>query len=111
MVTVTPREHALPIIGARTATPKRRRPLRLPTTALSMCPASTGEVVTSTRPRVGERVRVTNRIKATMAWLGIRGFKAGLKNAVQRLSELRTPEGEPLPPNTHAELLRNLQAA
>jgi transposase len=56
-----------------------------------------------------DRVRVINRIKATMAWLGIRGFKAGLKNAGQKLGELRTPEGEPIPPHTHAELLRNLQ--
>jgi len=58
---------------------------------------------------IRDRVRVVNRIKATMAWLGIRGFKAGLNNAAQRLGELRTPEGEPIPPNTHAELLRNLQ--
>jgi transposase len=58
---------------------------------------------------IRDRVRVVNRIKATMAWLGIRGFKAGLNNAAQRLSELRTPEGEPIPPNTHAELLRHLQ--
>jgi transposase len=58
---------------------------------------------------IRDRVRVINRIKATMARLGIRGFKAGLKNAVQKLGELRTPEGDPVPPNTHAELLRDLQ--
>ena len=58
---------------------------------------------------IRDRVRVVNRVKATMAWLGIRGFKAGLNNAAQKLGELRTPEGEPIPPNTHAELLRNLQ--
>jgi transposase len=58
---------------------------------------------------IRERVRIVNRIKAIMAWLGIRGFKAGLKNAVQKLDELRTPEGETIPPNTRTELVRNIQ--
>jgi transposase len=55
---------------------------------------------------VGERTRVSNRIKSTLARLGIRGFKPGLRKAAERLAELRTPEGTPLPPNTLAELRR-----
>ena len=55
---------------------------------------------------VGERTRLGNRIKATLARLGIRGFKPTLRKAAERLDGLRTPEGEPLPPNTVAELRR-----
>src|SRR5919199_3777937 len=58
---------------------------------------------------VRERTRVINRIKAAMARLGIRGFKPGLCNAVARLETLHTPDGEPIPANTRAELLRHLQ--
>src|ERR1700752_1290399 len=49
---------------------------------------------------VKERTRLGNRIKSTLARLGIRGFKPSLRTAVQRLERLRTPEGEPLPPHT-----------
>src|SRR5919202_5392362 len=58
---------------------------------------------------VRERTRVINRVKAAMARLGIRGFKPGLRNAIVRLETLHTPDGEPIPANTRAELLRNLQ--
>src|SRR6201997_5143150 len=57
---------------------------------------------------VGERTRISNRIKSTLARLGIRGFKPTLRTAVQRLEQLRTPEGEPLPPHTLAELRREM---
>src|SRR6201997_3447886 len=57
---------------------------------------------------VGERTRISNRIKSTLARLGIRGFKPTLRTAVQRLEQLRTPEGEPLPPHTLAELRRGM---
>src|SRR6266568_4163211 len=40
--------------------------------------------------------------------LGIRGFNPKLKKAVERLDGLRTPEGEPIPPNTLAELRRDM---
>jgi transposase len=56
----------------------------------------------------GERTRVVNRIKAGLVRLGIRGFRPGLRNAAERLETLRTPEGAPLPPNTLAELRRDL---
>jgi hypothetical protein len=41
-------------------------------------------------------------MKAALARLGIRGFNPKLKKAVGRLDGLRTPEGEPIPPNTLA---------
>lgn len=55
-----------------------------------------------------ERTRLVNRIKATMSWLGIRGFNPKLRRAAERLARLRTPEGLELPANTLAELKRNL---
>lgn len=57
---------------------------------------------------VGERTRVVNRIKASLARLGVRGFKPMLRHAAGRLDALRTPEGAPLPPNTLAELRRDV---
>jgi len=57
---------------------------------------------------VSERTRIGNRIKSTLARLGIRGFKPGLRKAAERLVQVRTPEGTPLPPNTLAELHRDL---
>src|SRR5215813_10697565 len=58
---------------------------------------------------VGEQTTITNRIKATLARLGIRNFNPKLKKAPERLDHLRTPEGEPIPPNTLAELIRDLE--
>lgn len=57
---------------------------------------------------VGERTRIINRFKSTLAWLGIRGFKPHLRHAAARLETLRTPEGMPLPANTMAELRREI---
>ena len=57
---------------------------------------------------VGEQSRIINRIKATLARLGIRGFNPKLKKASERLGGLRTPEGEPIAPNTLAELRRDM---
>ena len=57
---------------------------------------------------VGERTRIGNRIKATLARLGIRGFKPTLRTAAARLVALRSPEGAPLPPNTLAALRREM---
>jgi hypothetical protein len=57
---------------------------------------------------VGERTTIVNSIKATLARLGIRSFNPKLKKAPDRLEHLRTPEGEPIPPNTLAELQRDL---
>jgi transposase len=57
---------------------------------------------------VGERTRVVNRIKGALARLGVRGFKPTLRAAAARLPTLRTAEGAPLPPNTLAELQRDM---
>jgi transposase len=57
---------------------------------------------------VGERSRIINRMKATLARLGIRNFNPKLKKAADRLGTVRTPEGEPIPPNTQAELRRDM---
>jgi transposase len=57
---------------------------------------------------VGERTRIVNRMKATLARLGIRGFKPTLRKAPALLAALATPEGVPVPPNTLAELRRDM---
>ena len=46
---------------------------------------------------VGERTRIINRFKSTLAWLGIGWFKPQLRNAASRLEALKTPEGTSLP--------------
>jgi transposase len=57
---------------------------------------------------VGERTRIINRIKSCLVRFGIRGFKPTLRKAAERLGALRTPESGTLPPNTLAELRRDL---
>jgi transposase len=57
---------------------------------------------------VGERTRIVNRIKGCLARLGVRNFKTTLRKAPERLAALRTPDGAPLPPNTLAELRRDM---
>ena len=58
---------------------------------------------------IGERSRIVNRMKAALVRLGIRGFNPKLKRAAGRLDDLRTPEGEPIPPNMQAELRRDME--
>jgi transposase len=48
-------------------------------------------------------------MKAALSRLGIRGFNPKLKKAAARLEDLRTPEEEPIPPNTLAELRRDME--
>ena len=57
---------------------------------------------------VGERTRIVNRMKATLVRFGIRGFNVKLRRASERAADLRTPEGVALPPNTLAELRRDM---
>jgi transposase len=57
---------------------------------------------------VAERTRITNRMTAILVWLGLPRFNIKLRKAAERLAALRTPEGEPVPPNTLAELQRGL---
>src|ERR1700761_8724125 len=58
---------------------------------------------------IGEQTRIINRMKAALSRLGIRGFNPKLKRAPDRLEDLRTPEDEPIPPNTLAELRRDME--
>lgn len=57
---------------------------------------------------VGERSRIVNRMKASLARLGIRGFNPKLRKAPERLEQLRTPEGAGVPANTLAALRRDM---
>lgn len=57
---------------------------------------------------VDERGGIINRMKSTLVRFGIRGFNVKLRKAPERLDELRGPEGVPLPPNTLAELRRDM---
>jgi transposase len=56
----------------------------------------------------GERTRIINRMKSALARLGIRGFKPELRKAPQLVDALRTPEDASIPPNTLAEIRRDL---
>jgi transposase len=55
----------------------------------------------------GEKTRIINRVKGTLARLGIRNFNGHLRYAAARLKQVRTPEGVAIPPNTMAELERD----
>ena len=57
---------------------------------------------------VKERTRLIARLKGAMTRLGIRGFRPTLRKAAERLDGLRTPNGEPVPANTQAELKRDM---
>ena len=57
---------------------------------------------------IGEKTRIVNRMKGALARLGIRGFKPELRTAPQKLAALSTPEGVALPPNTLAEIERDM---
>jgi transposase len=57
---------------------------------------------------VGERARITNRIKGALNRFGITTFKPMLRKAAQSLEKLQTAEGGPLPANTVAEIKRDL---
>ena len=57
---------------------------------------------------IAEQTRIINRLKAAMAWLGIRGFKPQLRSAPAKLDGLHTPEGVPIPSNTRAEIRRDM---
>jgi transposase len=57
---------------------------------------------------VNKRTAIVNRMKAALVRLGIPGFNPKLRKAPERLAGLRTPEGGPIPPNTLAELGREM---
>ena len=55
---------------------------------------------------VGDATRLVNRMKGLLALHGIAKFEVRSKTAPQRLRAVRSAEGELLPPDTLAELLR-----
>ena len=57
---------------------------------------------------VCERSRIINRMKACLIRFGVRAFKPTLRKAPEHLLKLQTPEGVPLPPNTIAEMRRDM---
>jgi transposase len=57
---------------------------------------------------IGERTRIINRMKGTLIRFGIRTFKLTLRKAQERLAGVRTPEGVTLPPESRAELARDM---
>jgi transposase len=58
---------------------------------------------------VAEQTSIVNRMKGVLARLGIRTFNPKLRKAPGRLEQVRTPEGEPIPSNTRAELHREME--
>ena len=58
---------------------------------------------------VGKRTGIVNRMKAALVRLGIRGFNPKLRKAAEQLATLQTPEGTAIPPNTLAELKREME--
>lgn len=56
-----------------------------------------------------ERIRHTNRIKGLLAAQGIRDFEPLRKGCRERLEQLQTGDGRPLPPHLKAEIGRELQ--
>ena len=58
---------------------------------------------------VGERTTIINRLKAALTRHGIRNFNPKLVKAPERVEHVRTPEGEPIPPNTLDELRRDME--
>jgi transposase len=57
---------------------------------------------------IGQQTRIINRMKACLVRWGIRSFKPTLRGAAERLEALCMPEGAPLPPNTLAEMRRDM---
>jgi transposase len=57
---------------------------------------------------VKECTRIVNRVKASLARLGIRGLRPALSQASKQLQTLRTPEGSAVPANTLAEVRRDI---
>jgi transposase len=57
---------------------------------------------------VKECTRIANRVKASLARLGVRGFRPALCQASKQLQTLRTPEGCAMPANTLAEVRRDI---
>ena len=57
---------------------------------------------------VTEQTRIINQIKAILTRFGIRLLQPTMRKVAERLDDLSTAEGVPLPQNTLAELRRHL---
>ena len=57
---------------------------------------------------VGQCTRIVNRMKACLVRFGVKIFKPTLRKSAERLETLVTPEGASLPPNTLAEMRRDM---
>jgi transposase len=57
---------------------------------------------------VTEQTRIINQIKAIFTRFGIRSLRPTMRKVAEKLEDLRTAEGTPLPQNTLAELRRHL---
>src|SRR6478735_689136 len=57
---------------------------------------------------VSQQTSIVNRVKVCLIRLCVRNFKPTLRHASERLEMVRTPEGAPLPPNTLAEMRRDM---
>jgi transposase len=57
---------------------------------------------------VDEKTRLTNRLQSILVQLGLPKVNIKLRKTAKQLADLRTPEGEPIPPHTLAELHRGL---
>jgi hypothetical protein len=58
---------------------------------------------------VGEHGPIVNGMKAALAPLGLRHFNLKRNKAADRLEDLCTPDGEPIPPNTLSARRRDLE--
>jgi transposase len=58
---------------------------------------------------VAEQTRLTNRLTSILVQLGLPKVKITLRKTAKQLPDLRTPEGNPIPPLTLAELRRGLE--
>jgi transposase len=58
---------------------------------------------------VKERTRTINQMKAILTQFGVRNFKPALRKATEKIADVRTPEGVPLPPNSAAALRRHIE--
>jgi transposase len=81
----------------------------------SMAAVPTVEAEDAKRPHrereglVHERTSIVNKMKAVLIQFGVRNFNPSLRNALQKLDAVRTPEGVPLPLNTVAMLRRHME--
>jgi len=58
---------------------------------------------------VDEKTRLTNRLQSILVASGLPKVNIKLRKTAKLLADLRTPEGEPIPPHTLAELRRGLE--